>query len=92
MAFITKNVAKFADNVLGIDRPDVAPIAPTNTSIPTSTLAGGKNNDNIRGPSSERSRSDALGAYGSGQSGIALDPLGKRGGGFISGQKTMLGR
>lgn len=90
MTFVTRNLGWVADNVFGMDRPQ-APMAPTNTSIQTGSSRLIKN-DNIRGPSMDRSRSDALGAYGSGQSGIALDPLGRRGGGFVSSHKSMLGR
>lgn len=90
MSFITKNVAAFADNVLGIDRPTAPAMAPTNTAIPTSTIAA--KNDNIAAPKSERSRSDSLAALGGGQSGIALDPLGQRGAGYVSSRKTLLGR
>jgi hypothetical protein len=92
MTFVTRNLMKVADNVFGLDRPNpAASMPPTNTAIPTSTLMKAKN-DNINVTGDGKNRGDALGAFGGGQTGIALDPLGRRGAGYTGTGKTMLGR
>ena len=91
MTFVARNLGWLADNVFGMDRPQVPqPTAPNNSSIDFNQPR--QRSQNIAAPKTERSRSDSLGAYGSGQSGLALDPLGRRGGGFIGGGKSLLGR
>lgn len=89
MSFVTKNLGWVADNVFGMDRPQLPATPTTNTAIQSQLI---QKNSNITAPASERSRSDAGAAYGAGQSGIALDPLGRKGAGFVSSHKSLLGR